>query len=93
VLVMSDEYVGLVDVVDVRELVLLSDARRRQLNRANKHVCATSGLPSTPSYLLHNTTRVVARTLLHSTEYRSSTGWSKIFICFLSSVFLLHFRD
>ena len=30
-------------------------------------MCATSGLPSTPSYLLHNTTRVVARTLLHST--------------------------
>jgi len=27
-------------------------------------VCATSGLPSTPSYHLHNTTRVVARTLL-----------------------------
>jgi len=25
-------------------------------------------LPSTPSYLLHNTTRVVARTLLHSTN-------------------------
>ena len=33
-------------------------------------MCATSGLPSTPSYLLHNTTRVVARTLLHST-----VGW------------------
>jgi len=31
-------------------------------------VCGTSGLPSTPSYLLHNTTRVVARTLLHSTD-------------------------
>ena len=30
-------------------------------------MCATSGLPSTPSYLLHNTTRVVARTPLHST--------------------------
>ena len=34
-------------------------------------MCATSGLPSTPSYLLHNTTRVVARTLLHSTPGRN----------------------
>jgi len=36
-------------------------------------VCATCGLPSTPSYALHNTTGVVARTLLHSTL----TPWDK----------------
>ena len=34
-------------------------------------MCAT-GLPSTPSYVLHNTTRVVARTLLHSTDSENS---------------------
>ena len=37
-------------------------------------MCATSGLPSTPSYVLHNTTRAVARTLLlvHSTDSDNS---------------------
>ena len=44
--------------MDVRENLFILRCAPLLTKRTNKHVCATSGLPSTPSYALHNTTTV-----------------------------------